>query len=128
MNGEVLPPSLNRRSREQLRKIQMIYQMADTALNPRQSIRQILCRPLHGALSNDASLLDISGTVVDDDIEIVWSEHGRDSVEQTSSGELYGSKLLQRTVSGQLGGSIDYNWIEGGVVVTLRLKECHLAA
>ncbi|MFC3166295.1 ABC transporter ATP-binding protein [Ciceribacter thiooxidans] len=46
LNGEVLPPSLTQRSREQLRKIQMIYQMADTALNPRQTIRQILSRPL----------------------------------------------------------------------------------
>lgn len=46
LNGETLPPRLAQRSREQLRKIQMIYQMADTALNPRQTIRQILTRPL----------------------------------------------------------------------------------
>ncbi len=46
LNGQVLPPQLAQRSREQLRQIQMIYQMADTALNPRQTIRQILARPL----------------------------------------------------------------------------------
>ncbi len=46
LNGGALPPRLAQRSPEQLRAVQMIYQMADTALNPRQSIRQILSRPL----------------------------------------------------------------------------------
>lgn len=46
MNGQVLPARLQDRSKDQLRQIQMIYQMADTALNPRQTIRQILSRPL----------------------------------------------------------------------------------
>ena len=43
---EVLPPRLDRRNREQLRRMQMIYQMPDTALNPRQRIREIIGRPL----------------------------------------------------------------------------------
>lgn len=46
LNGEPLPPRLAQRSRDQLRAVQMIYQIADTALNPRQTIRQILSRPL----------------------------------------------------------------------------------
>lgn len=46
LDGQPLPPALAQRSRDQLRKVQMIYQMADTALNPRQTIRQILSRPL----------------------------------------------------------------------------------
>jgi peptide/nickel transport system ATP-binding protein len=45
-NGEALPPRLKDRSIEQLQKIQMIYQMADTAMNPRQTIRDIIGRPL----------------------------------------------------------------------------------
>jgi len=43
--GEPLPPDYRKRSKDQLRQIQMIYQMADTALNPRQPIRQIIGRP-----------------------------------------------------------------------------------
>jgi len=43
--GEPLPPDYRKRTKDQLRQIQMIYQMADTALNPRQSIRQIIGRP-----------------------------------------------------------------------------------
>lgn len=41
-----LPPALKSRTRESLRQMQMIYQMPDTALNPRQKIRKIIGRPL----------------------------------------------------------------------------------
>ncbi|TNF87509.1 MAG: ABC transporter ATP-binding protein [Gammaproteobacteria bacterium] len=45
-NGKPLPPTLKERSIEQLQKIQMIYQMADTAMNPRHTVRDIIGRPL----------------------------------------------------------------------------------
>jgi two-component sensor histidine kinase len=82
----------------------------------------------YGALSNDTGLLDISGTLVEDDIEIVWSEQGGEGARSSSSPEGYGSKLLQRTITGQLNGTIDYKWCEGGVVVTLRMKASRLSA
>ena len=44
--NEELPPALQSRTRESLRQMQMIYQMPDTALNPRQKIRKIIGRPL----------------------------------------------------------------------------------
>jgi len=54
-DGKALTPALKNRSREELRRIQLIYQMADTAMNPRQTVRDIIGRPLtfydglHGA-------------------------------------------------------------------------------
>ena len=45
-NGEALPPKLKDRSKDQLRRIQMIYQMADTAMNPRHTVEEIIGRPL----------------------------------------------------------------------------------
>jgi len=45
-DGKVLPPALKARERENLRIMQMIYQMPDTALNPRQKVRDIIGRPL----------------------------------------------------------------------------------
>ncbi|MFV2035903.1 MAG: ABC transporter ATP-binding protein, partial [Halocynthiibacter sp.] len=45
-NGTALPPELKDRSKDQLQKIQMIYQMADTAMNPRQTVAEIIGRPL----------------------------------------------------------------------------------
>ncbi len=41
-----LPSNLRKRSRDQLRRIQFVYQMADTALNPRHTIERIVGRPL----------------------------------------------------------------------------------
>jgi two-component sensor histidine kinase len=81
----------------------------------------------YGALSCDAGLLDISGTKVEDNVEIVWTEQSGPTVTPPSAGDGYGSKLLNRTVTGQLGGSINYNWTESGLLVTLRMKESYLA-
>ncbi len=45
-DGNELSPALKARDRESLRRLQMIYQMPDTALNPKQKIRKIIGRPL----------------------------------------------------------------------------------
>ena len=45
-DGKALPPSYKNRSKDQLRQAQMIYQMADTALNPRTTIGDIIGRPV----------------------------------------------------------------------------------
>ena len=45
-DGVPLPANYRQRSRDELRRVQMIYQMADTALNPRQRIRDIIGRPV----------------------------------------------------------------------------------
>jgi peptide/nickel transport system ATP-binding protein len=45
-DGQVLAPDLQSRDRESLRRLQMIFQMPDVALNPRQKVRKILGRPL----------------------------------------------------------------------------------
>ena len=44
--GRVLSPDLAARSKDDLRELQMIYQMADTAMNPRQTVGTIIGRPL----------------------------------------------------------------------------------
>jgi len=45
-DGQPLQPSLDKRSRDSLRRIQIVFQMADTALNPSHTIEEILARPL----------------------------------------------------------------------------------
>lgn len=42
----LLAPKVKRRPLETLRQIQIVYQSADTALNPRSTIRKIIGRPL----------------------------------------------------------------------------------
>src|SRR6056297_2548599 len=43
--GEPFPPDYRNRTKDQLRQCQMIYQMADTALNPKVRISEIIGRP-----------------------------------------------------------------------------------
>ncbi len=45
-DGRTLSPDLANRSKDDLRQVQMIYQMADTAMNPRQTVGTIIGRPL----------------------------------------------------------------------------------
>lgn len=44
--GRTLPSRLAERTRDDLRELQMIYQMADVAMNPRQTVGTIIGRPL----------------------------------------------------------------------------------
>ena len=44
--GNPLPSTLSDRQKDELRSIQMIYQMPDVALNPRQRVREIIGRPV----------------------------------------------------------------------------------
>ncbi|MBN7783464.1 ABC transporter ATP-binding protein [Ponticoccus gilvus] len=46
LDGEPLPSDYRKRTKDQLRQVQMIYQMADTALNPRKTIGEIIGRPV----------------------------------------------------------------------------------
>ena len=46
IGGTTLAPSVAKRSRDDLKRIQIVFQMPDTALNPRQRIGDILGRPL----------------------------------------------------------------------------------
>ncbi|MGV8989697.1 MAG: ABC transporter ATP-binding protein [Cypionkella sp.] len=54
--GEELPANYRHRTKDQLRQAQMIYQMADTALNPKVKISEIIGRPaqFYGGLKGAA--------------------------------------------------------------------------
>ncbi len=63
-DGKPLPPALKDRTKDQLRRVQMIYQMADTAMNPRQTVGEIIGRPLefyHGmsGAAREARLVEL---------------------------------------------------------------------
>lgn len=46
LDGKELPRDLRARNKEHLRRVQIVFQLADTALNPAQSIGAIIGRPL----------------------------------------------------------------------------------
>lgn len=80
----------------------------------------------YGALSSETGGLDVSGALVDEEVRIVWTERGGPDVSPAATTG-YGSRLVQRSIKGQLGGSIDYEWSPKGVIVTLVVKASKLA-
>jgi two-component sensor histidine kinase len=81
----------------------------------------------YGALSADTGTLDLSGSSMDEDLELVWTERGGPLVEPPDGVKGFGSKLMNRSVSG-LGGTIEYDWSSAGAIITLRLNGARLAS
>ncbi|WP_306152166.1 ABC transporter ATP-binding protein [Roseovarius sp. MMSF_3281] len=46
LDGKTLSPSLSQRSKQELQRAQIVFQLADTALNPAHSVGAIIARPL----------------------------------------------------------------------------------
>jgi two-component sensor histidine kinase len=82
----------------------------------------------YGALSSETGTLDISGTAEDGNVTVVWTERGGPVVEQGERSRGYGSKLLDRSISMQLGGSIAYDWSAEGLIVQIEMNAVKLAA
>lgn len=81
----------------------------------------------YGSLSLEAGLLDVSGTTSGDRLVLVWTERGGPEVGQPKEKTGYGSRLVERSVSGQLGGTIEHEWSAEGVVIKLDLDGKRLA-
>jgi len=58
---------------------------------------------------------------------LVWDEHCDRKGQETPEGSGYGSKLIKACAS-QLGGTVEYNWHDDGVVITLRVDRDFLAS
>lgn len=81
----------------------------------------------YGALSVASGTLDVTATAAGDELVLVWLERGGPAVKEPSQSDGFGSKLIERSVSRQLRGSIEYDWSEGGLIVTLRADRARLS-
>jgi two-component sensor histidine kinase len=79
----------------------------------------------YGAFSSEAGTIDISCLSEDRDVVLIWAERGGPPVVEPSN-RGFGSKLITRSISAQLAGSIAYDWSPGGVIVTLRMRKDRL--
>lgn len=82
----------------------------------------------YGALSLPSGTLDVSCNASDDDVVLTWTERGGPPIVAPAMLEGFGSKLVHRSMSAQLGGAIEFNWSAEGVVVTLRVSKDRLAS
>ncbi|MBB3897755.1 sensor histidine kinase [Roseococcus suduntuyensis] len=82
----------------------------------------------HGALSVPAGTLDLSCDAPDEEVVLVWAEHGGPTATQPAPGAGYGGDLIERSMMHQFGGGIAYEWAPEGLVVTLRMRRDRMAA
>lgn len=81
----------------------------------------------YGALSVAGGTLDVGCADQDGHVAIVWTERGGPPVSAPAGPGGFGSRLVSRSVAGQLGGTVALDWQAEGVVVTLRLSKARLA-
>ena len=82
----------------------------------------------YGALSLATGLLDVTCAEEEAEVVIVWTERGGPTVAVPDKPLGYGSRMIARTLSTQLGGAIAMNWSREGVIATLRLSKRRLAS
>ena len=82
----------------------------------------------YGSLSTESGTVAVSCTVQDSEVVITWTETGGPPVEALNKPSGFGSQLVTRSVSSQLGGTIAFDWLPEGVVVTLRMNKARLGA
>lgn len=81
----------------------------------------------YGALSRAEGSLDVSSRADGDQMCLTWAETGGPAIMGKPELSGFGSRLIKRTVSSQLGGDLTYDWQESGLVVTLRMRQDRLA-
>ena len=82
----------------------------------------------YGALSSPTGTLDVSCAMPESEIAIVWTERGGPPVSAPEGAGGFGSKMVARSMTSQLGGSIDRQWDEQGVIVTIKISKDRLAS
>jgi two-component sensor histidine kinase len=80
----------------------------------------------YGALSCPQGVLDVSSRTDEDHLELVWAETGGPAIVETPELTGFGSRLIARSVTSQLGGALTYDWQESGAVVTVRMQQSRL--
>ena len=82
----------------------------------------------YGALSTATGTVDVSCTEHDSEVVIIWTERGGPALVASKGPAGFGSQLVTRSISSQLGGTIAFDWPAEGVIVTLRMSKARLGA
>jgi PAS domain S-box-containing protein len=80
----------------------------------------------YGALSSPNGHVDASWSVVNDELLLTWRERGGPALSGPPESEGFGALLTKLTVTGQLGGTIAYDWFPEGLAVTLAVPLARL--
>ncbi len=75
----------------------------------------------YGALSVAGGTVSIHWETDGDDLLVRWTERGGPQV-STPPASGFGGSLIRNTVTRQFAGSVDYEWREDGLTVTIRMR------
>jgi two-component sensor histidine kinase len=82
----------------------------------------------YGSLSAATGMLDVScADQPGSEVVIHWTERSGPSVVAPKAPLGFGSKMVNRAMSRQFGGSIAFDWSKEGLIVTLRIDRDRLA-
>jgi two-component sensor histidine kinase len=81
----------------------------------------------HGALKNDAGLVQVSWQQHDSVLAIAWREHGGPLIEAAPTRNGFGSILSRRTIVDQLGGTLGHDWQQQGLHVAISVPVGNLS-
>jgi two-component sensor histidine kinase len=82
----------------------------------------------YGSLSAARGTVDLSCSDHHGEANITWTERGGPPTYAPEQPPGFGTKLVSRSVAGQLGGSVEPQWHVEGLVVTIRMETARLAA
>ena len=76
----------------------------------------------YGALSQPGGRVDVSWSVVDDELTIGWAERGGPRIEEPPSRSGFGTSLIDRTIAAQFHGVLHREWRPEGLFAHMRLS------
>lgn len=80
----------------------------------------------HGALSSDVGMIEITGALQEDMLELTWSETGGPAINAVPQLNGFGNRMIAQILNDELGGSIAYDWQPRGLVAIFTAKVVHL--
>lgn len=82
----------------------------------------------YGSLSAHAGTLHLSCSNHHGETHVTWTERGGPPASAPTQPPGFGTKLVSRSVAGQLGGTVEPQWLPEGLVVIIRMETARLAA
>jgi PAS domain S-box-containing protein len=81
----------------------------------------------YGSLSVPEGTLAIEWSLGADHVALAWTERNGPAIPHPPTFEGFGSLLSRKSIAGQLGGTLDFDWRPEGLVVEMRLPTDRLA-
>jgi two-component system CheB/CheR fusion protein len=82
----------------------------------------------YGALSAPAGKVELKWLLDERALSLLWTECNGPTLDGRPNGQGFGTLLARRSIEGQLGGAIEYDWAREGVRVHISVPTERLSA